>query len=92
MDLKLNQVKTKQNNTIEELFEAINDAKFTADTHELTNHGHTTLITFPPLVMNNQIWILPGQLKGLYRIWTVQKRSEEPSDRSRKPDREERVQ
>lgn len=70
---KLKQVKTKQKYTIEELYEAIKDAEFTAGTPELTTHGLTTIITFPPLDMNNQVWIIPGQLKAPYNKWTVQK-------------------
>ncbi len=70
---KLKQVKTKNAYTVDELYEAIKDVKFTAGEPELTKHGLTPVIVFPPLDRNNQVWILPAQFKAPYTKWTIQK-------------------
>ena len=73
---KLRQVKTRGAYTVEELFDAIADHEFTAGRPRLTKHGLTTIITFPALDMNNQVWILPAQSKAPYTKWTIQKNAE----------------
>lgn len=73
---KIKQVKTKGSYTIEDLYEKIKDVEFTAGPAQLTKHGLTTIITFPPLDRNNQVWIIPGQLKAPYSKWTIQKSQE----------------
>lgn len=57
IDLKL-----KKEYTLEELFEAIKDQKFTAGEPSLTKHGPATLITFPALDSHNQVQIIRGTL------------------------------
>lgn len=62
--IKVRKVKTSQEYTIEELFDAIKDNKFSAGTPALTKHGFATIITFPPLDRKNQVWIMPIKKKG----------------------------
>lgn len=63
LGVKIRSVKTKRTYTIEELFEAIKDEAFTAGTPELTKHGMATIITFPALDRQNQVWVMMG-MKG----------------------------
>lgn len=39
----------------------------------MTEHGLTNVITFPALDRNNQVWILPAQMKKECTKWYVQK-------------------
>jgi hypothetical protein len=73
---KLRQVRTKGAYTVEELYDEICEHEFTAGRPKLTKHGLTTLITFPALDLNNQVWILPAQFKPPYTKWTIQKNAE----------------
>lgn len=69
--VKVKNVKTKNEYTIEELYNAIKDQKFSAGEPALTKHGFSTIITFPPLDRKNQIWIMPLKKKG--KTFSVQK-------------------
>lgn len=60
LGFKLKTVKTNGDYTIEALYEKIKDQKFTAGIPELSKHGLTHVITFPPLDRNNQVWIMPA--------------------------------
>lgn len=62
--VKIRKVKTKNEYTIEELYHAIRNEKFSAGTPALTKHGFSTIITFPPLDRKNQVWIIPIKKKG----------------------------
>ena len=70
---KLKKLETSKPYTIEELFDAIKDHEFTAGQPQLTKHGLTTIITFPPIDRNNQIWVSPGGMKSPYSKFTVMK-------------------
>ena len=52
--------------SLEELLEAMKDVKFEAGVPEITKHGFNTLIVFPPLDRNNQVWITGA--KGKYTV------------------------
>ena len=52
--------------SVEDLLEAMKDVKFEAGVPEITKHGFNTLIVFPPLDRNNQVWITGA--KGKYTI------------------------
>ena len=52
--------------SLEELLEAMKDVKFEAGIPEITKHGLNTLIVFPPVDRNNQVWITGA--KGKYTI------------------------
>ena len=60
---KLRKLETSKEYSIEELYEAIKGRSFTAGQPELTKTGLNTIITFPPIDRNNQIWISPAQMK-----------------------------
>lgn len=70
--VKIKSVKTENEYTIESLYEAIKDKTFTAGVPSLTKHGLTTIITFPALDRNNQVWVM---LAGKKKI-SVQKQEE----------------
>ncbi len=76
LGFKIKTVKTKNTYTIESLFEAIKDKEFSAGKPELTKHGMTTIITFPPLDRRNQVWIMPGSLKKEGNKWSIQKQEQ----------------
>ena len=70
---KIKKIVTKNAYSIEALYETIKNHEFTAGKPELTEHGFTNVITFPALDRNNQIWILPAQMKKECTKWFVQK-------------------
>lgn len=55
--LKRKKVYTKNQYSVESLYEAVRNHKFTAGTPELLSIAYASVITFPPLDRNNQIWI-----------------------------------
>ena len=59
LGVKVKRIQTKNSYTIEQLYDAIKDEKFSAGTPSLTKHGFSTIITFPPLDRHNQVWIIP---------------------------------
>ena len=59
LGVKVKTVKTKNEYTIEEFYDAIKDKSFSAGAPALTKHGFATIVTFPPLDRRNQIWIVP---------------------------------
>lgn len=52
--------------TLEELLGAMKDVKFEAGVPELTKHGIGSVIVFPPVDRNNQVWITGA--KGKFTI------------------------
>lgn len=71
---KYRKFETSQAYTLEELFEKIQNQQFTAGQPALTKHGFTTIITFPPLDSNNQIWLTQAQVsKPSYTKWQIYK-------------------
>ena len=72
---KMKTVRTNGAYSIESLYEAIRGHAFSAGTPELTKHGLNNIITFPPLDMNNQVWIMAGQITNQKECtkWTVLK-------------------
>lgn len=73
LGFKIKKVITKNAYSIESLYEAIKSHEFSAGKPELTEHGLTNVITFPALDRNNQVWILPAQMKKECTKWYVQK-------------------
>lgn len=59
LGVKVKTINTNREYTIEELYEAIKGHSFSAGAPELTKHGLSTIITFPPLDRHNQVWIVP---------------------------------
>lgn len=70
--VKIEKLELKGTYTVEELFDQIKDVEFEAGKPELVKHGFSTLIVFPQLDNNNQVWIIPGG-KGKF---TVQRSSQ----------------
>lgn len=70
--VKIKNVKTSVDCTIEEFYELIKDKTFTAGQPSLTKHGFGNIITFPALDRNNQVWIM----KAGKNKWSVQKQEE----------------
>lgn len=62
--VKVRNINTANEYTIEELYEVIKDKRFSAGIPALTKHGFSTIITFPPLDRKNQVWIMPTRKKG----------------------------
>ena len=58
LGVKIKNIKTNNSYTIESLYEAIKDVEFTAGKPSLTKHGAATIITFPALDSQNQVWIM----------------------------------
>jgi hypothetical protein len=56
--IKIKRIKTANNYTIEEFFEAIKDKPFTAGEPFLTKHGFIKMIAFPALDSRNQVQII----------------------------------
>ena len=52
--------------TLAELFEAMKAVKFEAGAPELTKHGIGSVIVFPPVDRNNQVWITGA--KGKFTV------------------------
>ena len=72
LGIKIKNVKTQNEYTIESLYEAIKDKTFTAGVPSLTKHGLATIITFPALDRLNQVWVM---MAGSNKI-TIQKNEE----------------
>jgi hypothetical protein len=62
--VKVKNIKTKGSYSIEEFYEAIKDTAFSAGEPSLTKHGVATVITFPALDRQNQVWIMAAGGKG----------------------------
>lgn len=62
--VKVKNIKTNGSYTIESLFEVIKDKKFSAGEPTLTQNGVATIITFPALDRQNQVWIMAAGGKG----------------------------
>ncbi len=72
LGIKFKTLETKKGYTLEELFDAIKDKEFTAGKPELAKMGFSNMIVFPPLDRQNQIWIVPKQMKDC-RKWQISK-------------------
>lgn len=64
LGVKVKNVKTKGTYTIEELYDAIKDKSFSAGEPSLTKHGAATIITFPALDRQNQVWVMAFSASG----------------------------
>lgn len=54
---KRRKVLARNQYSVESLYEAVKNHKFTAGTPELLTIAYASVITFPPLDRNNQVWI-----------------------------------
>lgn len=62
LGVKVKNIKTQNEYTIETLYEAIKDKTFSAGVPSLTKHGLATIITFPALDRQNQVWVMSTSL------------------------------
>ncbi len=77
--MKILQLQTRNFYTIETLYEAIKDKKFTAGQPYLVNHCSYNIIVFPPQDKRNQVWITPAAY-GSCNTWYVQRQEMAGSD------------
>ena len=64
LGIKQIKVTTKENYSIQSLYEKIKDEQFSAGKPELIKHGFAWLIGFPAVDRNNQCQITQGWFKG----------------------------
>jgi len=76
LGIKVKNIKTKNNYSIESLFEAIKDKSFTAGKPSLTKHGLGYVITFPALDSQNQVWIMKSGFGAESPKFSIQKSEE----------------
>lgn len=74
--VKIKSVKFNNSYTIESLYEAIKDKTFSAGVPSLVKHGMATIITFPALDSQNQVWILKSGFSAESPKFSVQKQQE----------------
>ena len=79
--VKIKNIKTKNPYTIESFFDAIKDKEFTAGTPSLTKHGGATIITFPALDSQNQVWIMKSGFGKETQKFSIQKSNEAGLDK-----------
>ena len=64
LGIKQIKITTKENYSIQSLYERIKDEQFSAGKPELVKHGFNWLIAFPAVDKNNQCQIIQGWFKG----------------------------
>lgn len=74
--VKVKNIKTKNTYSIESLYEAIKDKNFSAGVPSLTKHGMATVITFPALDSQNQVWIMKSGFAKETQKFSIQKSNE----------------
>ncbi len=77
LGVKIKNVTFSKEYSLEELYEAIKDQTFTAGKPELTKHGAATIIVFPPLDRQNQVWIMKVGFKERSAKFSIQKSSQQ---------------
>ena len=73
LGIKVKNVTFNKEYSIEELYETIKNRSFSAGEPSLTKHGMATIITFPPLNRQNQVWIMKVGFKEQSANFSVQK-------------------
>ena len=82
--IKVKNIKTNNTYSIESLYEAIKDKNFSAGTPSLTKHGMATVITFPALDSQNQVWIMKSGFGKETQKFSIQKSNEAGLDNAAK--------
>lgn len=78
--VKVKNIKTKNTYSIESLYEAIKDKNFSAGVPSLTKHGMATVITFPALDSQNQVWIMKSGFGKETQKFSIQKSTQAGMD------------
>lgn len=74
--VKIKTLKTKNNYSLESLYEAIKDKEFTAGKPEYTKHGLGYVITFPPIDSQNQVWVMAAGMGKETNKFSIQKQEQ----------------
>lgn len=82
--VKVKNIKTKNTYSIESLYEAIKDKNFSAGVPSLTKHGMATVITFPALDSQNQVWIMKSGFGKETQKFSIQKSTQAGLDNAAK--------
>lgn len=82
--VKMKNIKTKNSYSIESFFDAIKDKEFSAGTPSLSKHGGATVITFPALDRQNQVWIMKSGFGKESQKFSIQKSNEAGWDNAAK--------
>ena len=73
LGIKVKNITFNNEYSVEDLYEAIKNHPFSAGEPSLTKHGMATIITFPPLDRQNQVWIMKIGFKERSAKFSVQK-------------------
>ncbi|MEG1560330.1 MAG: hypothetical protein RRY79_04660 [Clostridia bacterium] len=73
LGVKVKTIKTEKKYTLDEFFEAIKEESFAAGIPSMTKHGPTTVITFPALDSQNQVWIIKCGFGERVQKFSIQK-------------------
>lgn len=71
--VKINNIKTKNSYSIESFYKAIKDKHFSAGVPSLTKYGAASVITFPAIDSQNQVWIMKNGLSAESHKFSIQK-------------------
>lgn len=71
--VKINNIKAKNSYSIESFYKAIKDKHFSAGVPSLTKYGAASIITFPAIDSQNQVWIMKNGLSTESLKFSIQK-------------------
>ena len=70
---QINNIKAKNSYSIESFYKAIKDKHFSAGVPSLTKYGAASVITFPAIDSQNQVWIMKNDLSTKSHKFSIQK-------------------
>ena len=71
--VKINNIKANNSYSIESFYKAIKDKHFSAGIPSLTKYGAASVITFPAIDSQNQVWIMKNGLSTESHKFSIQK-------------------
>lgn len=71
--VKINNIKAKNSYSIKSFYKAIKDKHFSAGVPSLTKYGAASVITFPAIDSQNQVWIMKNGLSTESHKFSIQK-------------------
>ncbi len=71
--VKINNIKANNSYSIESFYKAIKDKHFSAGVPSLTKYGVASVITFPAIDSQNQVWIMKNGLSTKSHKFSIQK-------------------
>lgn len=71
--VKINNIKANNSYSIESFYKAIKDKHFSAGAPSLTKYGAASVITFPAIDSQNQVWIMKNGLSTKSHKFSIQK-------------------